>query len=119
MPTNPQPYSRMREIITRGLSTEIAEAYYQGLVAGVREMLEMDEDEAVDMTMDDIDPFWELDAPTKTNRLTVSEARNLGKMRGLLVAYEARFDDEPRDDDEDEDADDDESSSKGKRRRAT
>ena len=77
----------------------------------------MDEDEAVDMTMDDIDPFWELDAPTKTNRLTVSEARNLGKMRGLLVAYEARFDDEPRDDDDEDD--DHESLSKGKRRRAT
>ena len=95
MPT--QKYSRMKEIIARGLATEIAEAYYEGLVVGVRKMLDMDEDEAADMTMGDIDPFWELDAPTKTNRLTVSEARNLGKMRGLLVAYEARFDDEPED----------------------
>mmetsp|Transcript_8394 Transcript_8394/g.25895 ORF Transcript_8394/g.25895 Transcript_8394/m.25895 type:complete len:113 (-) Transcript_8394:44-382(-) len=100
MPTT--QYSRMREIVPRGLSTEIAEAYYQGLVVGVREMLEMDEDEAADMTMGDIDPFWELDAPTKTTRLTVSEARNLGKMRGLLVAYEARFGEVPEDEDDDD-----------------
>ena len=98
MPT----YFRMQEIVARGLSTEIAEAYYEGLVAGVREMMEMDEEDAVEMTMDDIDPFFELDKPTKTRQLSMKVARNLGRMRGLLVGYVARFDEAPRDDLDDE-----------------
>jgi hypothetical protein len=60
-------------------------------------MMEMEENEARDATMDDLDPFLELDAPTKTSRLTASEARSLGKLRGLLVGYGARFGEEPPD----------------------
>ena len=72
------PSSRMLEI-AKGLAPDIGESYHQGLVAGVDEMLEMEEEEARDTTLDDFDPFLELE---HRPRRAASGPRTLGAWGG-------------------------------------